>query len=83
MNFYEFFAGGGMARIGLGPGWKCTFANDDNHDGAMKTPSYVANFGRGDLIVGDVARLTTSDLPGSVGEPALSGLLSRRRSRRA
>jgi DNA (cytosine-5)-methyltransferase 1 len=64
MNLYEFFAGGGMARIGLGPGWKCTFANDDNHDGAMKTPSYVANFGRGDLIVGDVARLTTSDLPG-------------------
>jgi DNA (cytosine-5)-methyltransferase 1 len=28
MTFYEFFAGGGMARLGLGPGWTCLFAND-------------------------------------------------------
>ena len=26
--FFEFFAGGGMARAGLGSGWKCLFAND-------------------------------------------------------
>ena len=26
--FYEFFAGGGMARCGLGPNWACTFVND-------------------------------------------------------
>lgn len=26
--FYEFFAGGGMARAGLGKGWRCVFAND-------------------------------------------------------
>lgn len=26
--FYEFFAGGGMARAGLGEGWRCMFAND-------------------------------------------------------
>ena len=26
-KFYEFFAGGGMARKGLGPDWTCLFAN--------------------------------------------------------
>ena len=25
-SFYEFFAGGGMARMGLVPRWKCLFA---------------------------------------------------------
>ena len=27
-TFYEFFAGGGMARLGLGDRWACRFAND-------------------------------------------------------
>ena len=27
-TYYDFFAGGGMAGIGLGPEWTCTFAND-------------------------------------------------------
>ena len=27
-SFQEFFAGGGMVRAGLGPGWTCLFAND-------------------------------------------------------
>ena len=27
-TFYEFFCGGGMARAGLGPRWRCAFAND-------------------------------------------------------
>ena len=27
-SFYEFFAGGGMARAGLGKGWICLLAND-------------------------------------------------------
>ena len=27
-EFHEFFAGGGMARTGLGPEWTCLFAND-------------------------------------------------------
>ena len=30
MTFYEFFAGAGMARLGLGPNWMCTFANDND-----------------------------------------------------
>ena len=28
--FLEFFAGGGMARIGLGPSWRCLFANEND-----------------------------------------------------
>jgi len=27
-SFYEFFAGSGMVRAGLGSGWTCMFAND-------------------------------------------------------
>jgi hypothetical protein len=26
-TFFEFFAGGGMARAGLGDSWRCLFAN--------------------------------------------------------
>src|SRR5438477_250199 len=28
MRWYEFFAGGGMARLGLGDEWDCAFANE-------------------------------------------------------
>ena len=28
MQWYEFFAGGGMARLGLGERWRCVFANE-------------------------------------------------------
>ena len=59
--FYEFFAGAGMARAGLGPNWHCLMANDID---AEKGASYAANFGRDHLQVCDVARLTTADLPG-------------------
>ena len=27
-TYLEFFAGGGMARAGLGESWRCLFAND-------------------------------------------------------
>src|SRR5215510_12067509 len=27
-SFFEFFAGAGMARAGLGEGWQCLFANE-------------------------------------------------------
>ncbi len=39
--YYEFFAGGGMARLGLGPGWSCVFANDFDK---VKAGTYLANF---------------------------------------
>jgi DNA (cytosine-5)-methyltransferase 1 len=60
-TFYEFFAGGGMARAGLGKKWECLFANDiDRKKGA----SYAANWGDKHLRVEDVSKLGTSDLPG-------------------
>lgn len=60
-TFYEFFAGGGMARAGLGPEWTCLFANDFDE---KKAASYRANWGDADLCVGDVAKVTTNQLPG-------------------
>lgn len=61
-TFYEFFAGGGMARLGLGAGWECLFANDFDQ---KKAASYRANFdGAPELRVEDIAKLTTRDLPG-------------------
>ena len=58
--FYEFFCGGGMARAGLGPRWRCAFAND--FDGE-KAKTYVANWGAAELRVADVATLEAHDLP--------------------
>ncbi|MEO5370341.1 MAG: DNA (cytosine-5-)-methyltransferase [Magnetococcus sp. DMHC-1] len=60
-TFYEFFAGGGMARIGIGPDWTCLFANDIS---AMKAACYRRYFGdEGSYVVGDVATVETSQLP--------------------
>lgn len=61
INFYEFFAGGGMARAGLGQDWQCLLANDFD---PKKAACYAANWGDDHLRVGDVAALTTADLPG-------------------
>ncbi len=60
LTFYEFFAGGGFARGGLGEGWKCLFANDIDPKKGM---SYAANWGRDHLRIEDVAKLRTADLP--------------------
>lgn len=61
-KFYEFFAGGGMARMGLGPGWNCLFANDFDH---KKSHVYRQNWGdNGILKTADVRSLRTQELPG-------------------
>lgn len=60
-SFYEFFAGGGMARLGLGNGWTCLLANDIDE---KKSASYRRRFGDAHLKVCDVAALTAHDLPG-------------------
>ena len=60
-TFYEFFAGGGMARAGLGEGWRCLFANDFD---ASKAASYRANWGEGAMRVGDIHALDVASLPG-------------------
>ncbi|MEW5773765.1 MAG: DNA cytosine methyltransferase [Thermodesulfobacteriota bacterium] len=62
MNFYEFFAGGGMARIGLGPAWSCLFANDMDETKAANYRKYFRS--SEELRVCDVGKLKTHDLPG-------------------
>lgn len=59
-TFYEFFAGGGMARAGLANGWRCLFANDFNE---MKSRTYIANWGEDHFVLGDVGKVETSQLP--------------------
>ena len=61
MTFYEFFAGAGMVRLGLGPDWTCLLANDNDVD---KATSYARNFTVHALKIDDVACLTAADLPG-------------------
>lgn len=62
LKWYEFFAGGGMARLGLGPRWKCAFANEWCE---KKAAAYRAYFGPSpELLVGDVSNLRVEDLPG-------------------
>jgi DNA (cytosine-5)-methyltransferase 1 len=61
-GFYEFFAGGGMARLGLGDDWNCLFANEWS---SKKAISYRANFPpASELRVEDIWRLSVADLPG-------------------
>ena len=54
-----------MARIGLGDGWRCAFANDFD---PVKAAAYRANFADAadHLHEGDVWKLSPDDLPGHV-----------------
>src|ERR1700722_6844422 len=67
LKWYEFFAGGGMARLGLGDRWECILANEWCE---KKRSAYTARFGTGnpkrcdELNPDDVAKLTSKDLPG-------------------
>ena len=60
-DFYEFFAGGGMARAGLGADWRCLFANDFDH---KKSRIYRENWGDAELRTADVGKLSVKDIPG-------------------
>ncbi|WP_304187801.1 DNA cytosine methyltransferase [Phenylobacterium aquaticum] len=63
LTFYEFFAGGGMARLGLGAAWTCAFANDFD---PVKAATYRDNFpdAADHFHEGDVWALEARDLPG-------------------
>ena len=61
LTFYEFFAGGGMARAGLGKEWHCLFANDNC---SRKKDSYVLNWGADDFLLSGIESLSASHLPG-------------------
>ena len=60
-NFYEFFAGAGMARAGLGNKWRCVFANEFD---LKKSVVYQKNWKTQNVLkVADVGTLTTQDVP--------------------
>lgn len=60
LTYCEFFAGGGMARLGLGGDWRCIFANEWC---AKKAAAYRGMFGRcPELLVEDVAKVATSEI---------------------
>ena len=59
-RFYEFFAGAGMARAGLGSKWRCLFANDFDK---KKAATYARNWGADNFLRRDVREVTTDDLP--------------------
>ena len=50
-----------MARLGLGPAWNCSFANDFD---AKKASAYRLHHGPSAMHVGDIAALRTCDLKG-------------------
>jgi DNA (cytosine-5)-methyltransferase 1 len=58
---YEFFAGGGMARAGLGARWTSLFANDFD---ALKARTYRANWPGEPFHEGDVWKIAPEQLPG-------------------
>jgi DNA (cytosine-5)-methyltransferase 1 len=63
LTFYEFFAGGGLARAGLGSRWECLFANDIDE---KKAEVYRHNFSGGqELVVDDINQVTSDMLPGN------------------
>ncbi len=53
-RFYEFFAGAGMARLGLKHQWEAAWANDND---PRKVAIYEHNFGRGHIDPRDVAEV--------------------------
>jgi DNA (cytosine-5)-methyltransferase 1 len=61
LGVYEFFAGGGMARLGLGDGWDGLFANDFD---PVKAATWRANHPGEPFHEGDVWQVRPADLPG-------------------
>ncbi len=59
-SFYEFFAGGGMARAGLGDQWRCLFANDIDR---KKAETYRLNWRDDVMLCHDINDVSTNELP--------------------
>ena len=59
-RFYDFFAGAGLATLGLRHSWQCVWANDIS---PRKAAVYTANFGSGHFMLGDVAQVAATQLP--------------------
>jgi DNA (cytosine-5)-methyltransferase 1 len=59
-RFLEFFAGGGLARLGLEGLFDCVFANDID---AKKCAAYRLNFSEDHLVEGDVGLVDPATIP--------------------
>ncbi|MBX3429492.1 MAG: DNA cytosine methyltransferase [Hyphomonadaceae bacterium] len=62
-TFFEFFAGGGMVRAGLGGRWSCALANDFDR---KKAETYRLNHlkdGGADILCDDINNITREQLP--------------------
>lgn len=59
-SYYEFFAGAGLAREGLGDSWRCLWANDFDE---RKQSVYVANHGADDFVLADICDVSAESLP--------------------
>jgi DNA (cytosine-5)-methyltransferase 1 len=58
-SYFEFFAGGGMVRAGLGGRWKCQFANDFD---PLKVQVYSDNWGEDEILEDDIHKVEPEDL---------------------
>jgi DNA (cytosine-5)-methyltransferase 1 len=58
-KFLEFFAGGGLARLGLGDHWECHLANDWDE---KKAACYVSNWEDDKLVVDDIKNITADQI---------------------
>ncbi|HEU0116043.1 MAG TPA: DNA cytosine methyltransferase, partial [Thermomicrobiales bacterium] len=59
-RFYDFFAGVGMAELGLQPAWECVWANDRD---PKKAATYRANHDPSRFHLADIATIEARDLP--------------------
>lgn len=62
LRFNDFFAGAGLATLGLSPQWTCVWANDID---PKKAEVYRSNFGGDHFFLDDVAKFRAADLPNS------------------
>jgi DNA (cytosine-5)-methyltransferase 1 len=56
----EFFAGVGLARLGLGENWEVVMANDVSQD---KAQAYALNFGAKHFVLEDINNIDVSSIP--------------------
>lgn len=61
LKFYDFFAGAGMATLGLSSRWECLWANDIDK---RKADIYRGRFGGNHFVRADVASISAAGLPG-------------------
>jgi site-specific DNA-cytosine methylase len=62
-TYFEFFCGGGLVRLGLGDGWRCVGAVDND---PRKIATYAENFGSDGLVHDDVRNFGPTDIPGQL-----------------